>query len=121
MLNNITTAHGFAVTSQIQQSCVKIQTVVLVELQGKGLILKGSAGDQFKNLARASILLLIPPSPMTTQSAIDLVQWSEKGILVTAQFFYVTLLLETNTPFNSVASLTLHPDTIHSMREARVN
>ena len=74
VLNNITTAHGFAVTSQIQQSCVKIHAVVLVELQGKGLILKGSAGVHFKDLARASILLLSPPSPMTTQSTIDLAQ-----------------------------------------------
>ena len=122
VLNSTTMAHDFAVTLQTLQSCVMIQTVALVELQGKDLILKGSAGVHFRGLVRASTLLLIPPRRMTMLLEIDLVQLSEfGGILVTAQFFYVTLLLEESTPFNIVAYLTPHLDMIHSMRKAGVN
>ena len=59
---------------------------------------------------------------MTMQLAKDLVQLLEfGGKLVTAQFFYVTLLLAENTPFDIVAYLTPHLDTIHSMGKAGVN
>ena len=77
ILNSTTMAHDFAVTLQTLLSCVTIQTVVLVELQGKDLILKRSAGVHFKGLARASTLLLIPPRRMTMLLAKDLVQLSE--------------------------------------------
>ena len=110
-------AHDFAVTLQILQNCVTIQTVALVELQGKDLILKGLTVFHFKGLARASTLLLIPPRHMTMQLANDLVHPSEIGILITAQFFYVTLLLEENTLYSSVTRFYLNPhlDMIHSM------
>ena len=115
-MNSTTMAHNFAVTLQTLQNCVTNQNAALVELQGKDLILKRSAGVHFKSLARASTLLLIPPRHMTMPLAIDLVQLSEfRGILVTAQFFYVTLLLEENIPFNIVAYLNPHLDMIHSM------
>ena len=122
LLNSTIMAHDFAVTLQTLLSCVTIQTVALVKLQGKDLILKRSAGVHFKGLVRASTLLLIPPRLMTMLLAKDLVQLSEfRGILVTAQFFYVTLLLEANTPFNIVAYLNPHLDTIHSMGKAGAN
>jgi len=113
-------AHDFAVTLPILLSFVMVQTVVLVELQGKDLILKRSAGVgvHFKGLVRVSTLLLIPPRRMTMLLAIDLVQLLEfRGILVTAQFFYVTLLLEENTLYSSVTPFYLnrHLDMIHSM------
>jgi len=117
-------AHDFAVTLPILLSFVMVQTVPLVELQGKDLILERSAGAHFKGLVRVSTLLLIPPRRMTTQMAIDvdLVLLSEfGGILVTAQFFYVTLLLEENTSFDIVAHLNPHLDMIHSMGKAGVN
>ena len=115
-------AHDFAVTLPILLSFVMVQTVALVELQGKDLILKRSAGVHFKGLVRVSTLLLIPPRLTTMQLAIDLVQLSEfRGMLVTAQFFYVTLLLEENRPFDIVAHLNPHLDTTHSMGKAGVN
>ena len=103
-MNGTTMAHDFAVTLQILLSCVTIQTVALVELQGRDLILKRSAEVHFKGLVQASTLLLIPPKLTTMQLAIDLVRLLDfVGILVTAQFFYVTLLLAENTPFDIVA------------------
>jgi len=115
-LNSTTMARDFAVTLQTLLSCVTIQTVALVELQRKDLIIKRSARIHFRGLVRASTLLLILPSRMTMLLGKDLVKLSEfGGILVTAQFFYVTLLQGENTPFNIVAYLTPHLDTIHSM------
>ena len=117
-------AHNFAVTLPILLSFVMVQTVPLVELQGKDLILERSAGAHFKGLVWVSTSLLIPPRRMTTHLAIDvdLVQLLEfGGILVTAQFFYVTLLLEENTSFDIVAHLNPLLDMIHSMGKAGVN
>ena len=113
-------AHNFAVTLPILLSFVMVQTVPLVELQGKDLILERSAGAHFKGLVWVSTSLLIPPRRMTTHLAIDvdLVQLLEfGGILVTAQFFYVTLLLEENILYSSVTPFYLNPhlDMIHSM------
>ena len=122
LLNNTTMAHDFAVILPILLSFVMVQTVALVELQGKDLILRRSAGVHFKGLVQASTLLLIPLRLTTMPLAIDLVQLLEfTGMLATAQFFYVTLLLEESTPFNIVAYLTPHLDMIHSMRKAGVN
>ena len=98
-------AHGFPVTLQILQNCVTINSVVLVESQGKGLIPKGSAAVHFKGLAGGSTLLLIPPRLMTMQLATDSVPASQLGIPVTAQLFCVTLPPEESIPFDFVTRI----------------
>ena len=98
-------AHDFPVTLQILQNCVAINSVVLVELQGKDLIPKGSAAVHFKGLAGGSTLLLILPRLMTMQLAIDSVPASQLGIPVTAQLFCVTLPPEESIPFDFVTRI----------------
>ena len=105
VLSNTTMAHDFPVTLQILQNCVTINSVVLVELQGKDLIPKGSAAVHFKGLAGDSTLLLILPRLMTMQLATDSVPASQLGIPVTAQLFCVTLPQEENTHFDSVTHI----------------
>ena len=122
-MNHITMAHHFAVTLPILPSFVTVQTVALVELQGEDLIPKGSAAVHFKGLAGGSTLLLTLPRLMTMQLAIESVELSEIEILITAQFFYVTLLLEENKPYDPVTDIYLTPrlDMVHSMGKVGMN